>query len=1123
MGVVPNTNGSVTVTFNLSDSGGSGIARARIVAVREENNTTPRNQNTGVLSATTSEQAVVVSSDLSTSSGTNMTYTFSAGQLEYYAKYFFYLACQDTQGWYNTPPGSETQANTPGNVTGVAIGGNGGRVYDPTPPTIIVTDVRADDDGTLRVTYNLTESGNSQLNGARVVASTTAMTRAQVLAATGTSSADVSVAGATVNLHNQVVVLSGLSNWSSYRVYYAALDNQLWYDNGSTTGGNAPSRAIDSNGGRSWDTVSPTISITNMAFTNPGTSNTLRVTVAITDMGSSGIERATIFLRESGGTNNSISQETILFGTGSGQRQNVLTNTTSNYNNSIMYDFTNLTEYTQYHAYVAVRDNQGNYNGSAASANASYNPVTNPLSVTGQAIPNGGRTYDLTAPTVSVSSQSVMASSVQLQVSASDNVAVSRRHVGVFADNYTPTNEAAFTGTNGSRVAVQTNATNATWYTFTGLSQATSYDAFAFAIDSSNNIAISARLDFTTLDSTAPTVSVSSQSVMASSVQLQVSASDNVAVSRRHVGVFVNNYTPTNEAAFTGTNGSRVAVQTNASNATWYTFTGLSQATSYDAFAFAIDSSNNIAISARLDFTTLSAPVFVSATITGGTEQVVFQYRVTDADGNLQKVEFYRNNTLVGTHTTANFNSTSDSGVKTFTETGVSAGTYNNCYMKVYDTTSYTAQSTTVNGVSVASANSVPQIVTFSVSSPSGGTLRFTWNVTDANSNLASIAFFYGTGNPLTQVTDTISGGSSSGTKNFTVAAGTYSGYIVVSDSASSTATSSTVTGVVVAAANAAPVFITGQFVDRGGGYVGFNYRVTDANGNLKEVRFFLNNVKVGTHTPANFTNKDVNTNKSDSGSTLTEFTYGPVTGTQTGKMEAEDEMGLVSTRTFDPLDPNRLRIPNPGVVIPSPLSNMPAWINQYFIADSIETSNTNWSVDATTKFATVTHSAGFWNTAFYHDIKNIPYTTRRCGISVDFRTSNASLIQGATVNFTILVYDHSYYRWGVLEIVYHLSAAYLGMRISYKGDTHPTSSVVHWVTDEGMIITETTHRYTISIDKETKIGTFSMVNPTTGVIVHSGTLQNILIHPTNRVQLGIFGVCHSSTTFYWGNIEILT
>ena len=396
MGVEANADGSVTVTFDLGDEGASGMARARVVAVREAS-AGSRDQETGVLSATASGQDVVVSSDLSGATGTGLVYTFGVGQLRSFDRYFFYLACQDAQGWYDAPSGSAAALNTPGPVTGTAIGNNAGLVYDPTPPSINVTDVRAQTDGTLRVTYNLTESGNSELSGARLVASATPMTRDQVLAASGASVADVTVAGADVALSSQVATLSGLTNWTSYLVYYAASDNQGWYDNGSFTGGNALSRAIDSNGGRTWDQTLPTISITGMTFTDPGNSNNLRVTVSITDGGNSGIERATVFLRESGGTNSSISQDAILFGSGSGQRVNLLTNTSSDYSNSLQQDFA-LSEYTQYHAYAAILDNQGNYDGSPATADGNHDPVANPLLVAGQAIPNGGRTYDITKP-----------------------------------------------------------------------------------------------------------------------------------------------------------------------------------------------------------------------------------------------------------------------------------------------------------------------------------------------------------------------------------------------------------------------------------------------------------------------------------------------------------------------------------------------------------------------------------------------------------------------------------------------------------------------------------------------------------------------------------------------------
>ena len=166
-GVTANSDGSVTVTFDLNETGGSQLAGARIVAVREDTPGAIRQDN--VMSSTTSGQAIVVKTP-SLTLGNGRTIQFDRGSLEYRRKYHFYATCIDNQGWYNHPPGSSTSLNAPGHVAGVPIQNNGGLVFDPFPPTMSVTDVRSLTNGDLQVRYTLGETGQSRIDRAKIVA-----------------------------------------------------------------------------------------------------------------------------------------------------------------------------------------------------------------------------------------------------------------------------------------------------------------------------------------------------------------------------------------------------------------------------------------------------------------------------------------------------------------------------------------------------------------------------------------------------------------------------------------------------------------------------------------------------------------------------------------------------------------------------------------------------------------------------------------------------------------------------------------------------------------------------------------------------------------------------------------
>ena len=873
MGVVANTDGSVTVTFDLAESGGSGLSSAKIVAVRE-GSSAPADQK-AVLDAATSGTAIVASSNLAASPGSRKVYNFSAGQLDYYAKYSFYIACQDVQGWYNSPPGSVTAVNSPGPVAGTKIGNNGERVYDPSPPTINVSDVRATTDGKLRVVYTLTESGNSMLNAARVAASTSAMTRDQVLAAT-TSAVNVVVLNtANVSAVNQVATIEGLSGWTDAKVYFAAKDNQGWYDNGSMTGsGNANSLAIGNNSARSWDTANPAISITTTTFTDAGNSNTIRIGVSVTDSGNSGINRAGVFFRESAGTNASVSQYEILFGTSAGVREALLSNTTSSFANSVTRDVTTLKEYTQYHVYAAVLDNQGNYNGSAATAHATtFNPVSNPLSVTGTAIPNGGRTYDLAKPVITISD-------AQAQSDGSVIVTYTLSESGgsglISARIYVRTDQTALAASSvlvfsPNRSAVVGTSQTVTFAAADVPNHWTAYYFFAAAKDIQGwfNSSTSAWNDGTisayaiqnnggrTWDRTAPALNANPTMALASGTSVTITwsgASDSMS-GLKHVKMMVT----TSNAAFTNTsidsaadsgNTQRVTTSTDASGTA--TISGIQTGATVYGWAVSVDKAGNVSTAQRTSPQSIAldniAPTsaWVSGSQSGNTTATITVSVADNLTGITSGTVYVRRS---GTSTN-DYTGTISAGAgnKAFNVTGLQSFTNYDVVVAVTDGASNS--STTTVKTFKSWDTSAPVITTTTVTN-TGTTANIAYNLSDSGSGLRSIACS-GNATGSQSLSDTSANSSFTATGlsyganslTFTLtdrASDNNSSYLTNKADNTVTATGS------ITVTRPAPTFsaqsITGNSSGTNGtGRVAFTYTVVSDSGNLSKIEFYVGN-----------------------------------------------------------------------------------------------------------------------------------------------------------------------------------------------------------------------------------------------------------------------------------------
>eukprot|EP00873_Tetraselmis_striata_P043942 jgi/Tetstr1/464206/TSEL_009011.t1 len=392
MGIEAKVDGSVVVTYSIGDSGGSRLAKARIVAalVPDGETSSDRNQRDEIINAIESSPDTVVSGDLSGESPP-FSYEFAPGRLQPYGRYMFYFACQDAQGWYNSPPGSSTSLDTPGAAAGAPISNNSGRVYDPVKPSLAVLGVYALSDGNVRVDYALTGIGASGLSGARILASTAdTLDRDSVLSSSG-EGVEAGESGGSVEL-------TGLSSWTAYYVYAVARTNQGWYSNDAAEPGDGdsacPRYGIGNNGGRTWDTSSPSMAVTEQpAFT--GADGRVRVRYTLSDNGNSGIDRAVVYMRETVG--GSLQQSVIVDGSGGGVRKAVGIGT----DQYVYFESGELKEYVDYRVYVSARDNQGNYNGSLASQDDGSEPVQNSASRPEEGLQlSRSKTMDLTPPAV---------------------------------------------------------------------------------------------------------------------------------------------------------------------------------------------------------------------------------------------------------------------------------------------------------------------------------------------------------------------------------------------------------------------------------------------------------------------------------------------------------------------------------------------------------------------------------------------------------------------------------------------------------------------------------------------------------------------------------------------------
>ena len=236
------------------------------------------------------------------------------------------------------------------------------------------------------------------------------------------------------------------------------------------------------------------------------------------------------------------------------------------------------------------------------------------------------------------------------------------------------------------------------------------------------------------------------------------------------------------------------------------------------------------ALTAPADGATFTAPASITLTATAA-----------DADGTVDKVEFYSDAALLGTST---------SGPYSFVWDNVAAGSYT-LKAIAYDNAGAQTSSSTV-GITVGTANTPP---TVSLTSPTdGSTFTAPANITldatasDADGTIQKVEFYSGTALLGTATAAPYSFGWTN------VAAGTYTLSALAYDNDGATSSSSTVS-IVVSAANQPPtVSLTAPAI--GATYtapasVTLSAAATDSDGTIQKVEFYSGNALLGTATAA--------------------------------------------------------------------------------------------------------------------------------------------------------------------------------------------------------------------------------------------------------------------------------
>jgi len=349
------------------------------------------------------------------------------------------------------------------------------------------------------------------------------------------------------------------------------------------------------------------------------------------------------------------------------------------------------------------------------------------------------------------------------------------------------------TSTNDYTGTISSGAGNKA-FSVTGLQSFTNYDVIVAVTDGASNSSTTTVKTFRSWDTSAPVITTTTVTNTGTTATITYNLSDSGSGLRSIA--CSGNATGSQSLSGTSVNGSFTATGLSY-GANSLTFTVTDRASDNNS-SYLTNKSDNTATASGSITVTRPAPTFSAQSITGnssgtnGTGRVAFSYTAVSDSGNLSKIEFYVGNTL---RSTANISGSSSTGSYNF-DTGLYNTPENNCYMKVYtNPDSGTATSTNTN---VSISYSPPTISSFTLTSPSAEKLRYTWSAADTNSNLKKVEF-YDSGNVKRTPDLDISGSSSSTYSEFTVAAGTYGGYIKVFDHGGLSVQSSTVSNVVVA------------------------------------------------------------------------------------------------------------------------------------------------------------------------------------------------------------------------------------------------------------------------------------------------------------------------------------
>ncbi|MGL1893831.1 MAG: Ig-like domain-containing protein [Spirochaetaceae bacterium] len=280
-----------------------------------------------------------------------------------------------------------------------------------------------------------------------------------------------------------------------------------------------------------------------------------------------------------------------------------------------VFDITGLLETTQYFFYMTAADSAGN-----------LSDVSNELNFT---------TLDVTAPTLSAVTSSDVAGVTAKIKGTSDEVGTI--YYIITTSSSSPTATDIRDASSGIYANGSVTADTEEVFDITGLLETTQYFFYMTAADSAGNLSdVSAELNFTTLDVTAPTLSGVTSSDVAGVTAKIKGISDEVGT------IYYIITTSSSSPTATDIRDASSGIYANSSVTTdteeVFDITGLLETTQYFFYMTAADSAGNLSdVSAELNFTTLdvTAPILSGETASNFTKTSARIKGTSDEDGTI--------------------------------------------------------------------------------------------------------------------------------------------------------------------------------------------------------------------------------------------------------------------------------------------------------------------------------------------------------------------------------------------------------------------------------------------------------------------------------------------------------